>query len=181
MDRKQKEELRFLLKARKRANKFLAERRELEQEKLNRKLQKAANQELMRQYTQELTNLAEQSGILALAEKASQSVHGNLSTKTSFFLDYGMNTSHLGGAFLTYKDGMLRASHLSIFVRWTRGLEEVEIEIHVNKNGVITFHNSPLPIIPFVWKHFPKVLPKMLASAMAHPHPPEPAPRREWE
>ena len=38
MDRKQKEELRFLLKARKRANKFLAERRELEQEKLNHKL-----------------------------------------------------------------------------------------------------------------------------------------------
>ncbi len=181
MDRRQKEELRFLLKARKRANKFLAERREIEQEKLDRKLHKAANQELMRQYTQELTGLAEKSGILALARQASQAVGGSLSTKMGYYIDYGMNTSHLSGTFFTYKDSVLRASHLSVIINWEKGLEKAEIEIRVSRNGVITFHNSPLPIIPLVWTHFPKVLSKMLAAAMAHPRPPEPAPRRGWD
>lgn len=173
MDRKQKEQLRILLRARKRAEKVLAERRALQQEKLERNLQKAANQELMQQYGQTFAALAERSGILALAEQAARERNGRMTTKMSYYLDFGIHTSRLHRAVMTYKDGVLRASHLSIFVNWGEGKGRQEVEIRYNKNHAITFHNSHVPVFSFIWKHFPKVLPKMLADAMAHPRPPD--------
>lgn len=173
MDRKQKQQLRIFLRARKRAEKVLAERRALQQERVERNLQKATNQELMQQYTQAFTALAERSGILALAEQAAREHNGSLTTKMGYYLDFGVHTSRLHRTVMTYKDGVLRASHLSIFIEWGEGKDRHEVEIRYNKDHAITFHNSYLPVFSLIWKHFPKVLPKMLADAMAHPRYPE--------
>ncbi len=179
MDRKQKEELRILLKARKRADKVLAARREAAQEKLDRSMRKAANQDLMQEYTRAFTARAEKCGILALAEDAARQVNGCFFTKMNYYIDYGVNTSHLTGVFFAYKDGVLRASFLSLFILWDEGKAKCEVEIRLNKNGAITFHHSPWPIFPILWKHFPQVLPKMLAQAMQNPRKPEPKSRHE--
>ncbi|GAP12407.1 hypothetical protein LARV_00142 [Longilinea arvoryzae] len=181
MDRRQKEELRILLKARKRADKVLAERREAAQEKLDRNMRKAANQELMQEYTRKFTALAEKCGILALAEEAARKVNGCFFTKMSYYIDYGMNTSHLSGAFFTYKDGVLRPAYLGIFITWDEGEAKKEVEIRYAKNGAVTFHHSRWPIFPFIWKNFPKVLPQMVDQAMKNPRKPEPAPRHGCE
>ncbi len=179
MDRRQKEELRILLRARKRADKVLAARREAAQEKLDRSMRKAANQELMQEYTQQFTTLAEQCGILALVKEAAQKVNGCFFTKMGYYIDYGMNTSHLTGAFFTYKDGVLKASHLGIFVTWGEGEAKREVEIRYNRNGAITFHNSPLPVFPILRKIFPRLLPGMVDRAMRNPRKPEPKSRHE--
>lgn len=181
MDRKQKEELRILLNARKRADKVLAERRAKQQEMLERSEQKAANQELIRQYTLELTARAETSGILALARQAAETLGGSICTRLSCYLDFGIHTSRIHRTVMTYKDCVLRASHLSIFIDWTENKEQREVEIRYHRNGAITFHHSPLPVYPIVWRKFPRVLQNMLAGALSHPHPPDPSkPRREW-
>ncbi len=174
MDRKQKEQLHTLLKARKRADKFLAERRAVQQEALERDMRKAANQELMQQYTLTFTRFAEQSGILALAEQAAREHDGCVTTKMSYYLDFGINTSRIHRAVMTFRDSVLRASHLGIFISWSEGQQKCEAEIRYTKNHIITFHNSRLPVFSFIWKNFPKVLPRMLADAMAHPRAPEP-------
>lgn len=173
MDRKQKEQLRVLLKARKRADRVLAERRAAQQEKLERKMHQVANQELMRQYTEVFTALAERSGILALAEQAARACNGRVTTRMSYYIDYGFNINRLQLTVMTYKDGVLRASHLGIFIDWCEGQETHEVEIRYQRGDVITFHNSRWPVFPFIWKHFPKILPRMLADAMAHPRRPE--------
>jgi hypothetical protein len=169
MDRKQKEQLRILLQARKRADKVLAERRAIQQEKLDRKLQKEANQELMQQYSRDFMELAERSGILQLAEQAARRHNGSVTTRMGYYLDFGFNIGRLQRAMMTYRDGVLRASHLGIFITWFEGQEKRQVEIRYNKNHAITFHNSRLPVFSFLWKHFPKILPKMLADAMANP------------
>ncbi len=174
MDRKQKEQLQTLLKARKRADKFLAERRAIQEEALERELRKAANQELMKQYTQTFTSLAEQSGILALAEQAAREHDGCVTTRMSYYRDFGINTSRMHRAVMTFRDSVLRASHLGIFISWSVGQEKYEAEIRYTKDHIITFHNSRLPVFSFIWKNFPKVLPRMVADAMAHPRAPEP-------
>lgn len=180
MERKQKEELRILLNARKRADKVLADRKARQQEMLDRSERKAANQELIRQYTLDLTARAESSGILALAQQATEARGGRMSTKLSCYLDFGINTSRVHRAVMTYKDCVLRASHLSIFINWVEGKEKREAEIRFHRNGAITFHHSPLPVYPILWRRFPRLLQSMLAGAMAHPRPPDLAkPRRE--
>lgn len=181
MDPKQKKELQILLDARKRADKVLAERNAKQQDMLDRSEHKAANQALIHQYTLELTARAEKSGILALAQQAAEARGGRMSTKLSCYLDFGIHTSRIHRTVMTYKDCVLRASHLSVFINWVEDREKREAEIRFHRNGAITFHHSPLPIYPILWRKFPGVLPKMLAGAMAHPRPPDPGrPRREW-
>ena len=181
MDPKQKKELQILLDARKRADKVLAERNAKQQDMLDRSEHKAANQALIHQYTLELTARAEKSGILALARQAAEARGGRMSTKLSCYLDFGIHTSRIHRTVMTYKDCVLRASHLSVFINWVEDREKREAEIRFHRNGAITFHHSPLPIYPILWRKVPGVLPKMLAGAMAHPHPPDPGrPKREW-
>jgi hypothetical protein len=174
MDRRQKERLRFLLKARKRADKVLAERREVVLKKQERKQRLEANQELMKQYTQELTVLAQESGILTLAEQAAARCGGSLAQEVSYFVYYGLSSSSFQNALGVADQGELRASHLALRINWQRDSVLNEAEILVHKNGQITFHNCLLPIFPFVWRSYPHLLETMLASAMNHPRPPAP-------
>lgn len=179
MDRKQKEQLRILLKARKRADKVLAGRREVARKKLEHDQRKQANQALMEQYTRELTALAQQSGILSLAEQAAHLRGGNLAQEVSYYIDYGLSSNHLHQALMDENQGNLCASHLALRITWGEAGALKEVEIRVHKNGLITFHYSPLPIFPIIWRHYPQVLEKMLASALNHPRPPLPQhPRR---
>jgi len=174
MDRKQKEQLDFLLKARKRSEKVLAERHAAEQAKLTRQEMKAANQESIRQWTAAYTAKAARSGILALAEQAAKDRGGHLFTRMSCWIDYGMSTSRYRTAILKTEDGKLRPAHLGIFIVWDSGENKKEIEIRIHRFGTVSFHNSILPVYPFIWKYFPAALEKMLASALAHPRKPDP-------
>ncbi|MRR31730.1 hypothetical protein EG834_15675 [bacterium] len=174
MERKQKDQLRILLEARKRADKVLAARRAVEQEKLDRQSMKAANQESIRQWTESYTAKAARSGILALAEQAAAERNGHLFTRMSCWIDYGMSTSRYRTAILSTKDGKLRPAHLAIMVVWDSAEGKKEIEIRIHRFGTVSFHNSILPVYPFIWKHFPAALQKMLANALAHPRKPDP-------
>src|SRR5512133_2454100 len=146
MDQKQKERLRILLKARKRADKVLAGRREAERKRLEHNQRKQANQVLMQQYTSELTALAQESGILAVAEQAAHLCGGALAQEVSYYIDYGLSSTNLHQAILDAAQGELRASHLALRITWGESGALKEVEIQVHKNGLITFHNSPLPI-----------------------------------
>lgn len=171
MDRKQKERLRFYLKARKRADKVLAKRREAERKKLESCQRKEANQELIKQYTQDLNALAQESGILAMVEKAAAVRKGSLSQEVCCYVDYGLNSSSLEQAIMDSNRGKLRASHLALTITWesTGGLNEAEVRVH--KNGQITFHHNPLPIFPFLWRKYPHLLQRMIDGALHHPRP----------
>lgn len=171
MDRKQKEELRFLLKARKRADKVLAQQREDAQKKLDYKMRKEANHELMEQYTQELTALARESGILAMAEQAALALGGSLTKQVSYYIDYGFSTSSLQHILAIEDQGKLRASHLALRIIWGQTDALLEAEIRVHQNGQITYHNCILPVFPFFWRHYPQLLKKMFTSALEHPRP----------
>jgi hypothetical protein len=171
MERKQKEQLRTLLKARRRANKVLAERREAQQKKLERAKRIETNQERKQQFTQQLTLLAEQSGILYLAEQAALLRGGSLSKELSCYVDYGLSSSCLQQACMDAAQGELKPSHLALFIRWEASGAPQEVEVRVHKNGEITFHNSPVPILPVLYRFFPHLLHVMLDSALAHPRP----------
>jgi len=174
MDRKHKEQLDFLLKARKRAEKVLAERQAAEKVKLTRQEMKAANQESIRQWTASYTAKAARSGILALAEQAAKDRGGHLFTRMSCWIDYGMSTSRYRTAILKTEDGKLRPAHLAINIVWDAGENKKEVEIRIHRFGTVSFHHSILPVYPFIWKVFPAALEKMLASALAHPRKPDP-------
>lgn len=179
MDQKQKERLRVLLKARKRADKVLAQRREVERKKQDRDKRLEANQELMKQYTQELTALAQESGILSMAEQAALRCGGSLAQEVSCYIYYGISGSSFQNALGAAHPGELRASHLALRITWEEVGVSNEAEIWVHKKGQITFHNSFLPIFPFIWRRNPRLLQKMLASAMKHPRPPAPLAKRK--
>lgn len=172
MNRKQKEELQLLLKARRRADRVLAKRRQAEQEKLAHKMRREASQELMQKYTRELTALAQKSGILGLAETAALQLGASLTQEVSYHVYYGMATSSLQQTFEIAERGELRASYLALRILWGQPEALKEAEIRVYPKGRITFHNSLLPVFPFFWRHNPQILQKMLASALEHPHPP---------
>jgi len=169
MDRRQKEELRFLLKARKRAEKVLAARREAEQKKLEYKLRKDANQELMKQYREELTSLAEECGILAMAEQAAAQRGGSVSQQVSYYLDYGMVSSSVEHILVMEERGELRAAYLVLKFSWQEAGVLNEVEIRVHKHGQITFQHCFLPIFRFVWRCKPEWLQKMFTRALEHP------------
>lgn len=172
MDKKQKERLRFLLKARKRADKVLAERREAVRKKQEHDQLLEANQALMKQYTLELTNLAQDSGILSMAEQAALLRGGSMVQQVSYYVDYGLNSSRLVQTYAVAEHGDLRASHLALRITWEETGTMNEVEVRVHKKGQITFHNFFLPIFPFIWRGHPQVLQKLLASALDHPvHP----------
>lgn len=118
MDRKQKEKLRFLLKARKRADKVLAKRREAERKKLEHDQRMQANQALVKEYTRQLTALAQDSGILSLAEQAALQRGGSLSQAVSCYIHYGLSSSSLQHATGVGSPGELRASHLALRIIW---------------------------------------------------------------
>ncbi len=169
MDRKQKEKLRFLLKARKRADKVLAKRREAERKKLEHDQRMQANQALVKEYTRQLTALAQDSGILSLAEQAALQRGGSLSQAVSCYIHYGLSSSSLQHATGVGSPGELRASHLALRIIWEESGASKEMEIRVHANGSITFHNSFLPVFPFVWRSSPQLLQKMFAYALNHP------------
>lgn len=177
MDRKQKEQLRFLLKARKRADKVLAKRREAERIKQEHQNRLANNQELMKQYAQQLTDLARECGMLSMAEGAALQRGGSLAQDMSYYVDYGMSSSNLQHAIGVADKGVLCASHLALRITWEAGGALNEAEIRVHKNGSITFHNNILPVFPLIWRIYPAILQKMLASAMNHPHTPAAPPK----
>jgi len=169
MNQKQKDQLRTLLKARKRAEKVLAARHEAEEKKQQYQQRKAANQELIRQYTQELDALAQESGILTLAEQAAAERGGMLEHKVSFYKDYGMASSRMQHYVTSPDHGELRVSHLAIRVIWGEpgALKEAEVRIH--RKGLITFHNFVLPVLPLVWRRRPGLLLTLLNRALDHP------------
>jgi hypothetical protein len=169
MDRKQKERLRFYLKARKRADKVLTSRREAQQQKLDHEQRLQSNQELRKQYAQELTALAQESGILSMAEQAALTRRGSLAQEVSYYVFYGLSSSSMQHATGVGTQGELRASHLALRITWEEAGMMKQVEIRVHKKGYITFHNSFLPILPFIWRVYPQVLQKMLASALSHP------------
>lgn len=174
MDQKQKQELRFLLKARKRAEKVLAEQEKARQEKLNYEARKEANRRLMEQYAQELTVLARQSGILDLAEQAALKREGRLIQQLGCYVDYGLSTSCMQRALVAAEEGNqaeLRAAYLSLRIVWGQPEALKEAEIRVHRGKYITFHHLPLPIFPFIWRLNPQLLPYMLEAALAHPRP----------
>ncbi|PKO16355.1 MAG: hypothetical protein CVU39_08300 [Chloroflexi bacterium HGW-Chloroflexi-10] len=170
MDRKQKEKLRFLLKARKRADKVLAKRLEAEQKKRDIKTRKEANQELIKQFTEELTVLAQECGILALVRQAALDRGGNLAQQVSYYMDYGFSTSRLQQHVLELENqGVLRASYLTLRISWGQPDTLYVAEIRVYKNRQIRFHNFILPVFPFIWRRNPRLLQKMLTKALEHP------------
>lgn len=171
MDRKQKEQLRVLLKARKRADKVLALRQEAVLKKQNHDKRLKASQELKKQYTQELTALAQESGILALAEQAALQRGGSLAKEVSYYLNYGLSGSSFPNPLGIAGQGELRAAHLALRIRWEADGACYEAEIRVHKNGMVTFHNSRLPVFPFIWRRRAQLLQKMLDSALKHPRP----------
>lgn len=172
MNRKQKDELRFLLKARKRADKVLAKRREAEQKKLDYKMAKETNQELMERYSRELTALAQESGILAMAEQAAQDRNGNLVQQVSYYIYYGLSTNNLQRNVEISGRGELRAAYLALHIIWGQPDEMKEAEIRVHKNGQITFHTFVLPVFPFFWRRYPQLVRNMLTKALENPRPP---------
>lgn len=178
MDPKQKKRLDILLKARKRAEKVLAERREAEQKKRDHQMRKEANQELMKRYTMELNAIAQESGILALAEQAAQERGGHLAQQVSYYVDYGPSTSILHLSLVTEVQGELRASYLSLRIIWGQPEALQEVEVRVYPNGQITYHNCILPVFPFLWRRYPQLLPKMLKRALEHPRP-APSPEKK--
>ena len=175
MDQKQKEKLRVLLEARKRADKVLAERREAERKKQDHRERLAANQELMKQYAQALTALAQQSGVLALAEQAAQQRGGRLKKEVGYYIDYGFSSSNLQRALVASEEGKdqgkLKASHLGLRIIWDEAGEAKEAEVRMHRSGQITFHNLLLPVFPFLWRAFPRLLERMMESALKHPRP----------
>ncbi len=168
MDRKQKEQLRFYLKARKRADKVLEARREALQKKQDHARRSEANQALLTRYTEELTALAEACGILRLARQAAEARGGSLRQEVSYYMDYGMANSNFQRAF-TEDTGQLRASHLALRISWMEGDGLKTAEIRVYANGQVRFHNSWLPVLPVMWRWRPKLLHAMLDSALIHP------------
>lgn len=172
MDRKQKERLRFLLKARRRANKVLAARREAALKKQDHDQRLKANQELKKQYTQDLSTLAQESGILALAEQAALQRGGSLAQEVSYYVYYGLSSSSFQNPLGITNRGELRASHLALKITWPEAGVLNEVEVRVHKNGMITFHNFLLPIFPFLWRRFPRIMQILLNRAQAYPaHP----------
>lgn len=172
MDQKKKEELRFLLKARKRAEKVLAEQQKARQEKLDYEARKEANRKLMEQYADKLIALAQESGILTLAEQAALERGGRLLRQVGCYVDYGLSTSCLQQSMVAAEQpGELRAAYLSLRVIWGEPSALKEVEIRVHKRGQITFHYLPVPIFPFVWRRKPQLLHKMFENALAHPRP----------
>lgn len=174
MDQKQKETLRFLLKARKRAQKVLAEREKARQEKLNNEARKEANRRLMEQYAQGLLALAQQSGVFTLAEQAALEREGRLIQQLGCYVDYGLSTSCMQRALVAAEQGdqgELRAAYLSLRIVWGPPEAPQEAEIRVHRGKYITFHHLPVPIFPFIWRLNPQLIPKMLAGALASPRP----------
>ncbi len=172
MDRKQKERLRFYLKARKRADQVLEKQREIKRKKLDHEKRLETNHELMRQYTQELTALAQQSGILSMAEQAALQRGGSLAQEVSYYMDYGLNSSNLQHVTGIADQGVLRASHLALRITWEQDGESNEVEARVHKTGSITFHNFFLPVLPIIWRWKPQLLQMMLTRALQHPRAP---------
>lgn len=172
MDRKQKERLRFYLKARKRADQVLEKQREIKRKKLDHEKRLETNHELMRQYAEELTALARQSGILSMAERAALQRGGSLVQEVSYYIDYGLNSSNLQHVTGVADKGVLRASHLALRITWEQDGEPNEVEVRVHKTGSITFHNFFLPVFPIIWRWKPRLLQTMFASALQHPRAP---------
>ncbi len=169
MDKKQKEQLRILLKARRRANKVLAKRHELEREKQVYQARKETNEELKNRYILELTTIAQESGILPMAELAALQCGGLLTQDVSYYIYYGLATSSLQQTAEIAEHGELRATYLALRITWGEPECMNEVEIRVHKNGLVTFHNSYLPLFRVVWQRYPQLLQKMLTSALEHP------------
>jgi hypothetical protein len=186
MDRKQKEQLRFLLKARRRADKVLAQRRDAEREKLERQTRQEADQARMKQAAEALTSLAQECGILALVEQAALARGGSLKKEVHYYTDYGFNSSHLHRAVMEPNLGELRVAYLALRITWDAGGtgssagtscstgSPCEAEVRVRRRGQITFHNNILPVFAFIWRRYPALLGRMLTSALAHPGHPAP-------
>jgi len=169
MDQKQKEELRILLKSSRRAKKVLAKRRAADRERRVQKMRQMSNFELMNQYSEELDELAQECSILPMIEIAALQLGAQLKREVSYYLYYGLGVSNLQQTDEVAKTGQIRASYLSLKLIWgeTDVLNEAEVRVHLN--GLVTFHNTPLPIFHFVWKRNPQILQRMLALALEHP------------
>lgn len=169
MDRKQKEKLRYLVQARKRADKVLAKRHEVERQKLDHQKRLQASQELKEKYTRELTELAQECGILAMAEQAALQRGSTLEQTVSYYLYSGLTSNSSMKTLADFERGELRASHLALRFTWEDAGMANEVEIRMHKQGYITFHNFFLPIFPIFWRFYSPLLRNLLASAMAHP------------
>lgn len=165
MDQKQKQEL----KASKRADKLLAEQQQVEREKQDYQQRITANIALKKQFTQDLTAIAQESGILALAEEAADTRGGRLVQEVSYFVDYGTAACCVPANVVDTRSGKLRAGYLALRITWEENGQMNEVEIQLAPNGQITFHNSLLPVFAFIWRRNPQILQTMLGSALEHP------------
>jgi hypothetical protein len=170
MDRKQEENLRVLLEGRKRAEKVLAKRHEEEQKRLDEKIRQSANQEVLDRYTEKITELAQESGILAMVEQAVLDRKARLVKQAGYYVDYGFATSRLQAYILQLEDqGKLRVAYLALRIIWQEAALHNEVEVRVYLNGQITFHDWFLPVFPIFWRREPNLLQKRFTRALEHP------------
>ncbi len=169
LDAKQKQELQILLRSRKRANRTLAKRRAMERERQDWLARRENNLNLQTRYMQHLTEIARESTLLPMLEVAALQLGAHLTREVSYYLYFGFTTAALQFTKEVAREGKLRASYLDLRLTWDGGNHTNEAEIRIHMNGLITFHNSLIPIFRFVWRGHPDLLQKMLASALEHP------------
>jgi len=148
----------------------MAKQRAFERERLDRSKRRETNLTLMNEYTQKLTEIADQSNLLPMIEIAALQLKAHISRQVNYYLYYGLGASSLQQTEEVAREGQLRATYLSLKVTWEVPQIINEAEIRVHMNGLITFHNSLIPIFLFVWRHNPELLQRMLSSALEHPH-----------
>ena len=169
MDEKQKRELKILLRSRRRAKRMLAKRNILDRERKERLNRRERNLLLKNQYSQRLNELANESTILPMLEAAEQYLGACLTRTVSYYLYFGFGLLALQQTEEVAQESQLRAAYLDLLLTWNSGNQVNETEIRVHMNGLITFHNSLIPIFRFVWRNHPEVLQRMLDSALRNP------------
>lgn len=169
MNRKQKEQLRFYQNARKRADKVLAERREAQQKKLENAQRVEENRLLLERYTHDLTDLAQQSGILELVRAAALEMDGMFTSEVNCYVDYGISSSAFQRVLLETQRGTLKVAYLALRVRWPEGDLWNQVEVHVFPDGRITFHQFLLPVFPFFWRRNTRLLKFLMEDALRRP------------
>jgi len=133
---------------------------------------KDAVQAVKDRYTHELTGLAQESGLLALAGQMAFERGGSLAQEVSYYVDYGHSPSCVPPNLVSGVPGNLCASHLVLRITWEPQDALLEAEVYIHKNGQVTFHNNPVPVFAFIWRRAPGLLPNMLKSAVEHPRSP---------
>jgi hypothetical protein len=169
LDARQKKELQILMKSRRRAKRILAKRRSLDRERQKRLDHRERNLLLKIEYSEHLTKLTQESTLLPMLEAAAQQLGARLTQEVSYYLYYGFGMFALQQTEEVASQSELRAGYLVLRLTWERENRINEAEIRIHMNGLITFHNSWIPIFRFVWGSRPWILHRMLDSALANP------------